>query len=109
VIFISPGYFCLLTTWGLLSVRSVTVKADDEKFELKGFNFKRDHSGGSIWEWMDEPIKENLSMLRTILDSSKVVIRFHGDKYNSDFTLPNSQKLAMREIYDAWRQFGGGK
>ena len=41
-----------------LFVRSVTVKADDKVYELGKLDFERDHSSGSVWEWIDMPVKD---------------------------------------------------
>lgn len=89
-----------------LFVRSLTIKADDKTFEMPGIDFKRDNSSGSIWEWMDVPITDH-QMLQSVMNAKKVVIRFHGDTYYSDFTVPSEQKNMMKDVYAAWQSLGG--
>ncbi|MNJ71941.1 hypothetical protein D3C77_685410 [compost metagenome] len=89
-----------------LFVESVTIKADDQKFQLGGLSFERDNSYGGIWEWSDT-VADNQAMLRKIADAKKVTIRFEGRQYYSDFALPESQKRAIKEMIVAWERYGG--
>lgn len=89
-----------------LFVRSVTVKADDKVYELGRLDFERDHSSGSVWEWIDMPVKDH-AMLNHWMTAKRVVIRFNGDKYYDDFTLPHGQQAQLREVYQAWKIMGG--
>jgi len=49
----------------------------------------------------------DFKMLDAVLAAEKVIIRFHGQKYYSDFVLPEEQKAAMREVLLAWQRYGG--
>ncbi|ARC79604.1 hypothetical protein AXW93_12340 [Pseudomonas aeruginosa] len=89
-----------------LFVRGLTIKADDKVFTLPGVEFKRDNGSGSIWEWSDEPVSD-FAMLDAVLAAKKVIIRFEGQQYYSDFVLPNAQKVAMKEVLLAWERYGG--
>lgn len=89
-----------------LFVRSVTVKADDKVYELGKLDFERDNSSGSVWEWIDMPVKDH-EMLNHWMTAKRVVVRFNGDQYNDDFTLPRSQQTQLREVYQAWKVMGG--
>lgn len=89
-----------------LFVRSVTVKADDKVYELGKLDFERDHSSGSVWEWIDMPVKDH-EMLNHWMTAKRVVVRFNGDQYYDDFTLPQSQQKQLREVYQAWKAMGG--
>lgn len=89
-----------------LFVRSVTVKADDKVYELGELDFDRDHSSGSVWEWIDIPVKDH-EMLNHWMTAKRVVVRFNGDQYYNDFTLPQSQQTQLREVYQAWKVMGG--
>lgn len=89
-----------------LFVRSVTVKADDKVYELGTLDFERDNSSGSVWEWGDVPVKDHV-MLNHWMTAKRVVIRFNGDKYHDDFTLPQGQQAQLREVYQAWKSMGG--
>lgn len=89
-----------------LFVQSVTIKADDQTFQLGSLDFERDNGYGGIWEWSDT-IAENKAMLRKIADAKKVTIRFDGKQYYHDFSLPESQKQAIKEMILAWERYGG--
>lgn len=89
-----------------LFVQSVTIKADDQVFDLGKVDFDRDNAAGSIWEWSDSRV-EDMAMLNKILSAKKVVIRYDGRQYYHDFVLPESQKTAMRETLLAWQRYGG--
>lgn len=89
-----------------LFVRSVTVKADDKVYELGKMTFERDHASGSVWEWSDLPVKDH-QMLSHWMNAKRVVVRFNGDKYYNDFTLPQGQQAQLRDVYQAWKVMGG--
>jgi len=89
-----------------LFVRSVTVKADDKVYNLGAMDFERDHSSGTVWEWVDLPVKD-YSMLNEWMSSKRVVVRFNGDQYHDDFILPKEQQAKMLEVYQAWKAMGG--
>lgn len=89
-----------------LFVHSVIVKADDTVYELDNLKFERDHSSGTVWEWIDMPI-ENHRMLNHCLSAKRVVVRFNGAQYYNDFILPKGQQTQLREVYQAWKVMGG--
>lgn len=89
-----------------LFVQGVTIKADDQVFNLDKMDFERDNGSGSIWEWSDSKV-EDMAMLNKIIAAKKVVIRYDGRQYYHDFVLPEAQKNAMKEILLAWNRYGG--
>ncbi|WP_372012468.1 outer membrane protein assembly factor BamD [Pseudoxanthomonas sp. 10H] len=89
-----------------LFVRSVTVKADDKVYNLGALDFERDHSSGTVWEWVDIPVKDH-AMLNQWMNAERVVVRFNGDQYYDDFTLPKEQQARLLEVYQAWKAMGG--
>jgi len=89
-----------------LFVQSVTIKADEQVFNLDKMDFERDNGSGSIWEWSDSAV-EDMAMLNKIIAAKKVVIRYDGRQYYHDFILPEAQKNAMKEIVLAWHRYGG--
>lgn len=89
-----------------LFVQTVTIKADDQVFELGKMEFERDHASGSIWEWSDTKAVSR-EILDKILSAKKVVVRYDGRQYYHDYVLPESQKTAMRETLLAWQRYGG--
>jgi hypothetical protein len=89
-----------------LFVQSVTIKADDQVYDLGKMDFERDNAAGSIWEWSDSRV-EDMAMLNKVIAAKKVVIRYDGRQYYQDFVLPETQKNAMKEILLAWNRYGG--
>lgn len=89
-----------------LFVRSVTIKADEKIYELGRLSFERDHSSGSVWEWIDMPVKDH-QMLTALMTAKKVIIRFDGKQYYDDFLVPKEQQAQLREVYDVWKSMGG--
>lgn len=89
-----------------LFVESVTIKADEQVFDLGKIDFERDNAAGSIWEWSDSRVSD-MTMLNKVLAAKKVVIRYNGRQYYHDFVLSESQKTAMKETLLAWQRYGG--
>lgn len=89
-----------------LFVRTVTIKADDKVYELGRQNFERDNSSGKIWEWVDISVPDH-QMFSHVMSAKRVVIRFNGDQYYNDFTVPQSQLSQLRDVYQAWKAMGG--
>jgi hypothetical protein len=72
------------------------------------FAVKRDNSGGRIWEWYDEGVKENdIPLFEKLISSKKTIIRYNGDKYYFDQILSDRDKRAMRKVFDAYRLLSG--
>lgn len=90
-----------------LFVESVTIKADDHVLDLGQMDFERDNSGGTIWEWVDQPV--NHAVLNKVLSAKRVIVRFNGKQYYQDFTVPAGQLKAMREIQLSWKRYGGSE
>jgi hypothetical protein len=84
-----------------LFANSVTIKADDKVINLGELDFERDHSSGSVWEWADIPADH--AHLEDLLNAKRVVVRFDGDKYYSDFTWPVAQQTQAKEVFTAWK------
>lgn len=89
-----------------LFVKSITVAADEHVYELEPMDFKRDHAAGDVWEWVDMPVRNHL-MLERMMSAKKLVIRFIGDQYVHDFTVPDRHKAQIREVNAAWKAMGG--
>ncbi len=89
-----------------LFVDTVTVKADDKVYQLGRLDFERDHGSGSVWEWIDMPIKDH-EMLSHWMMAKRVVVRFEGRQYQDDFVVPQAQQAQLREVYQAWKVMGG--
>lgn len=82
-----------------LFVSSYKVAADDYRWQSPKLTFKRDHSSGSVWEWIDTSASEKeLEVAKAIASANKATIRFQGSKYYSDKTLQEDQKSSIQQI-----------
>ncbi len=65
-------------------------------------NNKTENSGGSIWENISYTDGKDNGIIKAIAESGNklVKVRFVGKQYNSDFTLSNKDKKAIKEGYE---------
>jgi hypothetical protein len=82
-----------------LFVNSYKVAADDYRWQSPKLTFKRDHSSGSVWEWIDVSAKaKEIEVAKALATSNKSTIRFQGNKYYSDKTLNTEQKESIQQV-----------
>lgn len=82
-----------------LFVDSYKVAADDYRWQSPKLKFERDHSSGSVWEWIDVSAKDKeIEVAKAIATSNKATIRFQGSKYYSDKVLNAEQKKSIQQI-----------
>ncbi len=82
-----------------LFVRSYLISADSLRWQSPAVSFKRDHSGGSVWEWIDvAPNTEDLHNMRALAQAKSSIVRFWGDKYYSDLKLSDQQQESISNI-----------
>lgn len=94
-------------TWVFYS--DATIKADDKQFVYHPETTKRDNVGrnSDCWEWGEKTLDErDLEMLRAVAGSKKTIIRYNGER-TSDFIVPESQKVAIRNTLAAFEALGG--
>lgn len=65
-------------------------------------NNKTENSGGSVWENISYTDSKDNGIIKAIAESSNrpIKVRFVGKQYNSDFTLSNKDKKAIKEGYE---------
>lgn len=82
-----------------LFVDSMTIKTDNDKYELNMSLDKRDNSGGSVWEWRQLQNREiDINMLEDMMNSNSVTIRLKGRQYYDDRELTYNEKEALKQI-----------
>lgn len=82
-----------------LFVSSYKVAADDYRWQSPKMDFERDHSSGSVWEWIDVSAnKQEIAVAKALASAQKATIRFQGNQYYSDKHLQDDQKDAIRKI-----------
>ena len=87
-----------------LFVKTFKVAADDYRWQSQGYEFKRDNSSGSVWEWIDIPANEKeIEVAKKLAGANKAVIRFQGSQYYSDQTLQNDQKEGIKTVLELYK------
>lgn len=87
-----------------LFVNSYIVVADDVRYESPVQKFKRDHTSGIIWEWIDvSPNNEQLKLLKKVADAKEVTVRFKGNNYSADKTMSTKAKTDVKRIMEVYR------
>lgn len=86
---------------------SIQVKIADNIYhssvvESYSENNKTENSGESVWECISYTDSKDYGIIKAIAESGDkpVKVRFVGKQYNSDFTLSNKDKKAIKEGYE---------
>ena len=92
-----------------LFVKSYKVAADDYRWQSPKMDFERDHSSGSVWEWIDVSAgKEEIKVAKALANAQKATIRFQGNQYYSDKQLQDDQQNSIKKIIELYSLMGGG-
>ncbi|MBR5479929.1 MAG: hypothetical protein IKU84_07090 [Clostridia bacterium] len=77
--------------------------------KTKSFNYfslTRDNAHGDVWEYADELFdSENVSLLTSIANSKKTIVRFRGDSKQYDLTISEADKQAIREVLNIYNAY----
>lgn len=91
-----------------LFVSSYIVAADDYRWQSPKMKFERDHSSGSVWEWVDVSASaKEIEVAKALSSSQKATIRFQGSQYYDDATLEEDQKQSIKTILGIYKEMGG--
>ena len=96
---------CNYTSDDWVFFEKITFAVDDERYTetFNYFDVTRDNGGGDVWEYVDINVGDSqLEMLWNIANSESTIVRFEGDDYYRDVTIPQSDKDAIREILVAY-------
>ena len=67
------------------------------------YDIVRDNEYGDVWEYIDvEVTQSDIDLMKEIAASSETIIRFQGDDYSYDYTIPATDKQAMTEVISAY-------
>lgn len=83
-----------------LFIQSAQINVDGQIWDLNISDWERDNDS-NIWEWSDE-VLEDRSLIEAIIKSKSAVIRFDGRQYFDKRTINSSQKLALKQILNAY-------
>ncbi len=94
-----------------LFIEKYIIKADGKIYEIKENSYgeiETDNGGGKIWEWLDRIVgARELQIIEAVAHGKDVKIRFQGKKYRRDRTVTNKEKMALRNVLDAYEALGG--
>ncbi len=93
-----------------LFIESYNIKADSSVFTISTSygDVERDNSSGSIWEWYDSNVDNNiLVIVNSLIDAKNVKIRYNGQKYYNEKTVSQKEKRALKNVLDAYVALGG--
>lgn len=82
-----------------LFVNGYSISADGYRWDSPKLDFKRDHSGGTIWEWANQSLTPSyINVLTKMANADKAKIRFRGQEYYSDYELSAAQKTELSNL-----------
>jgi len=91
-----------------LFVSSYIAAADDYRWQSPKMKFERDHSSGSVWEWVDISAgAKEVEVAKALSSAQKATIRFQGSQYYDDVTLEEDQKQSIKTILGIYKEMGG--
>lgn len=92
-----------------LFINKITIVADDFRLENNQVRFERDHTGGTIWEWMDVSATKGTfyNALVAIANASSATIRFYGAQYYKDFDIPEKQRKITSNMLELFENLKG--
>jgi hypothetical protein len=86
-----------------LFIKEAKISIDGTVYTISNTQWERDNDS-DIWEWSDEPLNDR-GLIEKIIKSKSAVIRYEGNQYYDDRTISSSQKLALKQILDAYDAF----
>lgn len=94
-----------------LFIESYIIKVDGITYTISENSYgeiKTDNGYGGIWEWLDRQVgSSEFQIIKAVANGKDVKIRFSGKDYYKDKTITEQQKLALRNVLDAYEALGG--
>jgi len=88
----------------IIKVDGVTYTINEQEYG----EIETDNGSGGIWEWLDRSVSnKELEIIKAVANGKKVKIRFVGKQYRKDKNITSKQKLALRNVLDAYEALGG--
>ncbi len=82
-----------------LFVKRYVVLAGDERYESSPVDFKRDNSGGKIWEWITLNVNDKQRhLIDAVAAESDAIVRFYGRDYYADKEMSEIQRDALSKM-----------
>ena len=93
-----------------LFIEKYIIKVDGKTYTITEDKYGEieTDNGGGIWEWLDRSAdSDEFEIMKAIANGKQVKIRFSGKKYHKDRTVTSKEKIAMKNIIDAYEALGG--
>lgn len=94
-----------------LFIEGYTILVDGQRFEIREEEYgeiKTDNGYGGIWEWLTRVVgPDELKMIEAMKDGKEVKIRYNGKDYYHDDVITETQKKALRNVYNLYQALGG--
>lgn len=94
-----------------LFIEKYIIKVDDVTYtivEEKYGEIETDNGSGGIWEWLDRGVdSDEYQIIKAVANGKNVKIRFVGKQYHKDKSITSAEKLALRNVLDAYEALGG--
>ncbi len=76
--------------------------------EEKYGEIETDNGSDGIWEWLDRGVdSDEYQIIKAVANGKNVRIRFVGKQYQKDKSITSAEKLALRNVLDAYEALGG--
>ena len=83
-----------------LFIEEAKINVDGKIYTVTSTDWERDNDS-DIWEWSDEPLNDR-ELIEAIVKSKSAVIRYEGRQYYDNRTISSSQKLALKQVLEAY-------
>jgi hypothetical protein len=93
-----------------LFIESYIVKTDNSSYTIQTSygEVERDNGTSGIWEWYDVQMDSyKYNMIKDILKSNNVKLRYEGQQYYKDRSITSTEKQGLKHVLDAFEALGG--
>lgn len=93
-----------------LFIQSYIIKTDNSSYTIETTygQVETDNGSGAIWEWFDVNMDNTkYQIIKDIIDSKSVKLRYNGKQYYKDRYLTSSEKQGLKNVLDAYEALGG--
>jgi hypothetical protein len=93
-----------------LFIQSYIIKTDNSSYTISTSygDVEQDNGSGGIWEWLDVSMdNEKYNIIKDIISSKTVKLRYEGQQYYKDRIITYSEKIGLKNVLDAYEALGG--
>lgn len=94
-----------------LFIESYMLKVDGKTYNISEDSYgeiKTDNGSGEIWEWLDRYVSASeYEIVKAVANSKSAKLRHNGKDYYKDRTITYKEKVALKNILNAYEALGG--